>query len=286
MTTVAAILLGLLLAAGLIVMILGWNGWPSPRRRQRRAGSKRITASDRNRMMTAAGVALAVALLTRWPVAVVAAAALIVAWPRLFGAGKDARAQIARLEALATWTESLRDTMAAVSLEQAIGSTAATAPDAIRPSLQLLAGRVAGKVPLPQALAAFADEYDDPSVDLVVAALVMNAKLRGPGLPVTLSALAQATRDELDMRRKVEESRKVLRRDAQIIIGLTVGIAALIAVFSRDYVAPFATTGGQAALTMVLAIFAAGLLWMRHAAAAPEPERFLADTDELARVGS
>ena len=62
--------------------------------------------------------------------------------------------------------------------------------------------------PLPDALLAFADDLDDPSADVIFAALILNARLRGPGLRDVLTALAQSAREELDMRRRIESSRK------------------------------------------------------------------------------
>ena len=75
----------------------------------------------------AGGLAAAVLtlLVTGWPVAAAGAAALVIAWPALFGGQRHEQRQIAQLEALAIWTESLRDTVAAhASLEQAIPATA------------------------------------------------------------------------------------------------------------------------------------------------------------------
>lgn len=55
-----------------------------------------------------AGVASGLA--TRWPVAAAGAAALVLAWPALFGGVAAEKRAITRLESLRTWTESLRDT--------------------------------------------------------------------------------------------------------------------------------------------------------------------------------
>ena len=68
------------------------------------------------------------------------------------------------------------------SLEQAIPSTVYAASPVIRSDLALLADRMRVRVPLPQALRQFADDLDDPTADLIIAALMMNSRLRGPGL--------------------------------------------------------------------------------------------------------
>lgn len=140
------------------------------------------------------------------------------------------------------------------------------------------------QIPLTQALAAFAEEFEDSSADLVVAALILNSKLRGPGLVATLSALAAATREEVDMRRRIEEGRKSLRRTALIIVGATATFAGAMAVFSRDYVAPYSSPLGQAMLAVVLSVFAGGLMWIRSAANLRPPERFLVGVDQVDSV--
>lgn len=222
-------------------------------------------------------VTAAVAAVTRWPVAAISAGVLTWIWPDLFGGARESRAQLARLEAVATWTESLRDTMAAaVGLEQAIVASVEVAPESITPQLQRLAGRLRSHIPLAQALATFAEEFDDASVDLVVAALIMNARLRGSGLVGTLTALASTAREELEMRTRVEETRKNLRRSARVIIAVTVLFAGGLLLLSRDYLSPYGSLAGQLMLLLVVGGFAAGFLWIRSASRVDPPPRFLA----------
>ena len=89
----------------------------------------------------------------------------------------------------------------------------------LRAPLRDLAARLDGRVPLPEALARFADDVDDPAADLVVAALTLNARQRAGGLDRILTSLAASSRAELEMRRKVELERRGLRRQAQRIAG-------------------------------------------------------------------
>ena len=89
-------------------------------------------------------------------------------WDRVAGDARGEKLGIARLEALASWTESLRDTIAgAIGLEQAIPATTANAGAAIRPSLNLMVDRLRIREPLPDALLAFAEDLDDPSADVI-----------------------------------------------------------------------------------------------------------------------
>ncbi len=162
-----------------------------------------------------------VLVLTQWVVLAVGLGLLVGFWDRVFGGVRHERAAISRIEGLATWIESVRDTIAgAVGLEQAIPATAINAAPSIRPALNLLVDRVRVREPLPNALLKFADDLDDASADLVVAALILNARLRGPGLRDVLSALAVSARDELDVRRRVESSRRSTRRSVQIVVGV------------------------------------------------------------------
>ena len=63
----------------------------------------------------AAAVGLAALVLTRWPLAGLAASVIVFLWPRLFGGGAAGRRHLEKIEALAAWTESLRDTATAAA---------------------------------------------------------------------------------------------------------------------------------------------------------------------------
>ncbi|MDX6246838.1 MAG: hypothetical protein QOF10_198 [Kribbellaceae bacterium] len=235
------------------------------------------------RVPIAAGVGLLILLLTRWPVAAAAVAVLVFVWPALFGgAGAEAKA-INRLEGLAAWTESLRDTVAgAVGLEQAIPATAYAAAPSISKELTALADRLRVRVPLPQALQRFADEMNDSSVDLIVASLILNARLRGPGLREVLTSLSESARAALDMRQRVNAGRRGTRRSVQIVMFVTVAFVLGLSLFNKKYVAPYSTPVGQVVLLIILGLFAAGFVWLRRLASFEVPERFLHARDRVA----
>jgi Flp pilus assembly protein TadB len=220
-------------------------------------------------------------LLTRWPVAALGIAALVIAWPVMFGGARAERAQIDRLEALVMWTEALRDTVTArASLEQAIPATAAHAPGPIRPALIRLVGRLRARVPLDAALLALSEELEDASADKVIGALVLNTRQRGSGLAVVLSALARSGREELDQRRRITASRASMRRSVQLVVAITVVFAVLLATFSRSYVAPYSSVGGQVALAVVVGLFAAAFVWLRRLAGGEPATPFLTATSD------
>ncbi|WP_296602921.1 type II secretion system F family protein [Nocardioides sp.] len=228
------------------------------------------------RVPVAVAVGLLVLLVTRWVIAAVALGVLILIWDRMFGGGREARQSVARIDAMAAWTESLRDTIAgAVGLEQAIPATTHAAAPAIRDELQALSDRLRVRVPLPEALQRFADELDDSGADLIIAALILNSRLRGPGLREVLSSLADSARAELDMRQRVNAGRRSTERSVQIVIGVSVLFVVLLALFNPEYVEPYDSPVGQMVLAVVLGFFAAGIVWLRRLSTFEVPARFL-----------
>ena len=225
-TTLLIVLLGALVGGGVVLLVRSLVGFPVDDRVADAGESlaARLQAAGRQ-VPFAIGAFLLVLLVTRWVVVAVACALLVLFWNRLFGGAREARQGIARLEGLAAWTESLRDTVAgAVGLEQAIPATSYAASPAIRADLTALADRLRVRMPLPEALKRFAEEVDDAGADLIIAALILNSRLRGPGLRDVLTSLARSARLELEMRQRIYASRASTRRSVTIVIGVTVGV--------------------------------------------------------------
>jgi Flp pilus assembly protein TadB len=215
-------------------------------------------------------------VLTRWPVAGAGVAALVIFWPQMFGGQRLEQTQILQLEALVMWTESLRDTITArASLEQAIPATASTAPAPIRPALTRLTGLVRSRVPLDRALLALSAELNDGSADKVIGSLILNTRQRGTGLGAVLTSLASSARAELDQRRRVSAGRATMRRSVQIVVIITIAFAVFLVLFSREYIKPYGTVGGQVALAVVVGLFAAAFTWMRKLAGGEPSTPFL-----------
>ena len=228
------------------------------------------------RLPLTVGAVLLTLIFTRWPVAAAAAGALVLAGPALFGGARAERQASSRLAGLAVWTESLRDTIAgAVGLEQAIMSSATAPPPAIAGDVRALADRLRVRVPMPRALRMFGDDLDDPGADLVCAALILNSRLRGPGLRQVLTSLAEAARDELQMRERIAAGRQSTRRSVMIVVGVTLVFVLGLRWFNPDYVAPYGSFIGQFVLLIVILLFAAGFFWLRRLAAFDLPGRFL-----------
>jgi Flp pilus assembly protein TadB len=276
-TDLLAILAGAVAGTGTFLFLVALRGLPpkqpgaAPGRLRRMA---RDLAGTRGVIAVVAGLVTLVA--TRWLVAGVGVTLLVLSWRGLSGAVSE-RSALARLEALATWTESLRDTIAgAVGLEQAIPASLRAAGPTLAEPLSRLVDRLHTREPMPVALRRFADDLNDPGADLIIAALIINSRLRGPGLRDLLSALSRSVREELDVRRKVTADRRSTRRSAQIVVGVSVGLALGLAIFDHSYVAAYDSLTGQLVLIVVAALYAAGIVWMRALARFPVPERMLA----------
>jgi Flp pilus assembly protein TadB len=272
------ILAGALVGAGVALLVFGLTRHVS-QGVDERSLSIRVTKRLRGlgtRLPIGVLIGLFTLLITRWPVAAAAAAGLALAWPVLFGGARSERLAAERLEALAIWTESLRDTIAgAVGLEQAIISTSRSAPAPIADELVTLADRLRVRVPLAVALHRLADDLDDASADLVVAALLLNSRLRGPGLRQVLTSLSGSARAELEMRGRVLAGRAATRRSVQIVVAFTVGFVLLLVLFNPSYVEPYNHPFGQFMLAVVIGFFAAGFLWLKRLSVYDVPERFL-----------
>jgi Flp pilus assembly protein TadB len=273
------ITLGALAGVGAVVLYVALTGsGTSPE-----AAGERVKRFDLQRstfkLTLGLGAGVAVLVLTHWPSMAVGVGLVVVLWDQLFGGSSAERRAISRVEGLAAWTESLRDTIAgAVGLEQAIPATAVNAAPSIRPSLNLLVDRLRVREPLPDALLKFADDLDDPSADLIVASLMLNARLRGPGLRDVLTALAEAARDELDLRRRVEGTRRSTRRSVQIVVGVIVLMVGFLVLFNQDYMSAYTSVTGQVVMAVVLAMFASSILWLRNLSGIEAPERFLVES--------
>ena len=276
LSTVEALAAGIVGGGGVALLIASLIGF-KPREetgRSARLGEWLRKAGQRLAIALLAGIVIGV--LTGWVVAGISVAVLIFFWSRLFGGVAGERLGMQRVEALAMWTESLRDTIAgAVGLEQAIPAAARTAGPLLRPHLDAMLDRLRGRMALSDALHLLADDIDDPSADIIIAALILNSKLRGPGLRDVLGTLAKSAREEVDMRQRVIAQRAGTRRSVQIIVGAVVVMVLGMALLDKSYVAAYNTLVGQVVLVFVMLFFAAGFFWLRKLAEVKTPERFL-----------
>ena len=224
-----------------------------------------------------AGVAtVAVLLMSGWlvPGVVVGAGVFWVAggWQ---GRHRAAAREIERLDALASWIESVRDVLMAG--EQPIGaitsSVAACAP-AIRPHVRRLAVGLSRQDP-ELVFRRFADELDDPVGDLVATGLSIAVR-RGARTAPVLTALAEQARQQVDRRRLVEAERAPTRREVQALTLIMGALVLGVLLLGRSqYLTAYDRPTGQLFLGAALAGYAALILRVQRLAAFPRPGRFL-----------
>ena len=220
--------------------------------------------------------AMVVLAVTGWPVAAGSVLVLVLATPRLAAAGGDRADTIERTQAIAAWTEMIRDNMAgAAGLEQALMATAEVAPKAIQSEIRRFTLRLEDQ-PISDALAALGDDLDHPSADLVVASLANAARMEARELGPLLSRLAESIRGDVRMRLRVEVGRTRIRTSARIVVAVTVATTLFLFVFSRSLLEAYDTTAGQAWLGVVFAVFGLGGWLIRLYGRIEMPERFSA----------
>lgn len=270
-STALATVLGAGLGLGVWLVATGLQARPPSRRRPlgrwlaTRLATARGGRSLPPRVVLAVLAGVLAGAATGWVVAAVSVAALVWAAPRLAGGAGEHRKVVERIQAIATWTELLRDTLtAAAGLEQAVLATAEFAPAPIRREVAALAARIEDGASLPVALRAFARELDDPTGELVTAALLLAAEQQARQLADLLGELATAARGQVAMRLRVETGRARTRTSVRVIVGTTTAFAAGLVALNRDYLAPYDSATGQLVLVVVVALFAAGFGWLER----------------------
>lgn len=184
-------------------------------------------------------------------------------------------AEIARLDALASWIENVRDVlMAGEQPVGAITSTVGACPPIIRPHIRRLAAGLGRQEP-ELVFRRFADDLDDPLADLVAAGLSIAIRRGARTVPV-LTALAEQTRQQVDRRRLVEAERAPTRREVQALTAIMGALVIGLLVFGRSqYLDAYDEPAGQVFLGVSLAGYVALIIRVQRLAAFPRPGRFL-----------
>ncbi|WP_245787776.1 type II secretion system F family protein [Amycolatopsis saalfeldensis] len=212
---------------------------------------------------------------TGWPVAAVLTVAGVVAVPVL-ARGHDAQRVITRLDALASWVRRLADLLAsgAGGLEQAIISSARTAPEALATEVDALAVRLRTRG-LEPALRAFAADVGDEAADEVALALILRARAGGRGLVDILDATATALEREVVARRDIEADRAKPRTDVRAILGITAVLLTGLVAFAHEFLTPFNDLLGQLVMAGIGGLLGVAGWWMHLLTRIHRPARLL-----------
>lgn len=192
---------------------------------------------------------------TGWPIAAILGTAAGWWFPTILTSYRTRTGRIERTEAIAAWTEQIRDVVAASGgITEALAATARVAPAPIRPEISEFARRLRRDDP-DTALSILADTLNDPTADQVIVALRLALSERGDRITEILSAVAAAAREEAVMVRNIEASRAKLWRQAVTVTTVVAVVFGVLLAFQRDYLAAYDTFGGQVTLAAV------GILW-------------------------
>ena len=283
MTTTAALfgLLGAGVAIGALLIAVGLRGRPARPATPSRLNTWLAARHDRKQvglLVVAVLTGLAVGAVTGWVVGAILTVVAVIGLPRILGSNVDYKRQLERIEAIAGWTEMLRDTLvAAAGLEQAILATAPACPEAIREEITELAVWLERGERLAPSLRHLADQLRDPTADLVISALVLAAEHQARQLADLLGELAGEAREQASMRMRVEAGRARTRTSVRVVVITTLVFAIGLVLLNRGYLAPYDSAFGQIMLLLVGALFTAAFAWLARIVRMREPERFLTE---------
>lgn len=278
-TLLASILAGVMITGGIALTVLGWQKRAVPPPRPRRVWALpgwvvRMPRWRRIAALLAFVVGSGLAAVTGWPILVLLLPLAVVGLPVLL-ATSDAAPRIARMEAIAEWTRNLSGVLTAgQGMEQALQASLRSTPDAIRPEVAQLVGRLRARWSTEAALRAFADDLDDSTGDLVVAALVLGSRKRGEGIARVLTGLAESVADDVRVRRQLEADRAKPRSSARTTSLISLGALAVFGL-SGQFLAPYGSPLGQILLTLYLAGYVGCAIWLKKLAAEPAAARFV-----------
>ena len=172
-------------------------------------------------------------------------------------------AGVARTEAIATWTEMLRDTIAAAhGLEAAIAATSPVAPEPVRREvLALVEPHRARAAPGAAQLARRRPRAPDRRPRRRVPEFAATESVRE--LTDLLGTLAQAAHDEAAMQLRIEAAHARMRTAVRVITGCTVLTAAGLVALNPSYVTSYSSAAlGQTTLALISVCWGVALWWL------------------------
>lgn len=214
-------------------------------------------------------------VLSGWVIVGLIACVVIILIPGIGTTPAHRRDEQILVEAIASWTEQLRDTLAGShGLEQVIIATAPHAPLAIAPAVERLSVFITYGS-LSDGLRRFAEDVDHPTADFVMAALVTASQHQARDIGLLLGHLAQCARDEGRMRTRVWVGRARTRSAVRIITTVVALFVGGLFSFNRKYLEPYSSVTGQLILGFILIGFAFALFMMHNMSRIEAPERFI-----------
>ncbi|MEV7525633.1 type II secretion system F family protein [Streptomyces sp. NPDC091371] len=274
---------GLALSGGLVGLVMGVIGTTAPKgptvaariRAGRRLAGRDEPMARRTRLAAGAVAGVVLWLVTGVFVAGALVLLAVIGVPWLLSPTKSAAARIGKLEALGDWTQRLANVLRlGRGLDEALHISRKGCPDDIAGEVGDLVDRLQVGWRPTDALRLFGDALNDVTADKVVAALVLSAADRGPGLAQALDDLAESVHEEVARRRAIEADRAKPRTTMRWMTIITLGVAGA-GLLVPSYTAPYGTLLGQLVLAALSAGFVGVLALMRQIADHKPVPRFL-----------
>jgi len=258
-----------LAALGLVILTAGWFGViPVVNRTKVRA-----IGETGARILGATGAATVLFAISGWPV--VAGFGAVGGWfaITLKNAKRERKAAIERVDAIATWVESIRDNISgAAGLQQALRNSGNHVPEPIRAEVRDLVLRLQHESVVPS-LRRFAADIAHPTADMTVGCLILASTRSAGSLAGVLANTAQAARDNAAMMRQVEASRVASQSQAKLVGGIAGAMSLFIVLSQGEFVDPYDSFVGQIALFFMCAAVAGSVLSMYRLARPVPPIR-------------
>lgn len=231
----------------------------------------RLGAMNQKALLLAVAATVAYWLLTRWMAALVVVPVLIIMVPKLL-LPKDTGVQ--KLDEVVAWLGILAGNIkGGAHLESAIKTSYMSAGDHLKLPLRRMVARLNASWPTGKALDAFAHDLADPTIDRVIFLLKIAATQRGEGLSTALAGITQQTRDEIEVRRKVNATQGSAR---QTVLMLNVIIFSAILVMAPQ--APVYRTGfGQLVFLALFGVMIVVMVVIRRSVTPRPVPRILSD---------
>lgn len=270
---------GIAAAAGVAALIVALTQRPERSERSERLEPS-VPLLERGGLGTVAlavVVAFVVLVATGWIVVALAGAGLVLGWRWLFVVD-GAKAERARVQAIAKWLEDLRDVIrrSSVSPEEALELVAESATGELREPLSRFVLRRRQGVPLEIALTELADSIEHPTADAAVAAilLVVGGGAGGARLYDTVDELAEAARNELARREEIDRLRRTYQRAMRRLIAIVVLFIVGLRFLAPAMVEPYSEAPGQLWLVLPIAMWLGCLVWMRRLTRYDQGQRY------------
>ncbi len=270
-------LLTMLITTGFVLIAAGWRGvLPTGAVSTGRIGPGNIALR-----LALGGVGFVITLvLTGWPIAALYGTIGGYLFPTLAASKRRRREAVERVEAIATWVESLRDTMAAsAGIQEAIRASARVAPGPIRTEVRNLALRMQHQS-VARSLRSFAAEMTHPLSDMVVASLILATSRQAGSLQDVLAVTAKGARDSAAMWRHVESRRARTYSQARLAGWVSFLLILFLIVARRGFLEPFDGLGGQIALLFIGGIFFASGISIYLLGRPTEPRRLFSGIED------